>query len=144
VEVASVELQACFVRIILVCSKFQLFYFLVSCIGLNYYIPFTGWPRDIDFSHTVDECAPLFFISFFGIECHFFWREFGQFFPIKRLFYFWRAIPQNSMVAQPAPINTNPFGTLHALPQMSIGRVGNTPSVQYGISSMPVNDVSWF
>ncbi|WJX55187.1 hypothetical protein P8452_40987 [Trifolium repens] len=51
-----------------------------------------------------------------------------------------QAIPQNSMVAQPAPINTNPFGTLHALPQMSIGRVGNTPSVQYGISSMPVQD----
>ncbi|KAK2426324.1 Nucleoporin autopeptidase [Trifolium repens] len=44
------------------------------------------------------------------------------------------------MVAQPAPINTNPFGTLPALPQMSIGRVGNTPSVQYGISSMPVQD----
>ncbi|WJX19127.1 hypothetical protein P8452_08853 [Trifolium repens] len=51
-----------------------------------------------------------------------------------------QAIPQNSMVSQPAPINTNPFGTLPALPQMSIGRVGNTPSVQYGISSMPVQD----
>ncbi|KAK2456227.1 Nucleoporin autopeptidase [Trifolium repens] len=51
-----------------------------------------------------------------------------------------QANPQNSMVAQPAPINTNPFGTLPALPQMSIGRVGNTPSVQYGISSMPVQD----
>ncbi|PNX77331.1 nucleoporin autopeptidase, partial [Trifolium pratense] len=48
--------------------------------------------------------------------------------------------PQNSIVAQPAPINTNPFGTLPALPQMSIGRVGSTPSVQYGISSMPVQD----
>ncbi|CAJ2628359.1 unnamed protein product [Trifolium pratense] len=48
--------------------------------------------------------------------------------------------PQNSVVAQPAPINTNPFGTLPALPQMSIGRVGSTPSVQYGISSMPVQD----
>jgi hypothetical protein len=77
-----------------------------------------------------------------------FFNKFGQFFPIKRLFllpqcfFFDRANPQNSMVAQPAPINTNPFGTLPALPQMSIGRVGNTPSVQYGISSMPVNDVS--
>ncbi|KAI5428305.1 hypothetical protein KIW84_033336 [Lathyrus oleraceus] len=35
---------------------------------------------------------------------------------------------------------TNPFGTLPALPQMSIGRVGTTPSVQYGISSMPAQD----
>lgn len=50
-----------------------------------------------------------------------------------------QAIPQSSMVAQAAPI-TNPFGTLPALPQMSIGRVGTTPSVQYGISSMPAQD----
>ena len=41
------------------------------------------------------------------------------------------------MAVQAAP-NTNPFGTLPALPQMSIGRVGTTPSIQYGISSMPV------
>ncbi|XP_050908261.1 nuclear pore complex protein NUP98A-like [Lathyrus oleraceus] len=45
-------------------------------------------------------------------------------------------VPQNYVVAQAAPI-TNPFGTLPALPQMSIGRVGTTPSVQYGISSIP-------
>ncbi|XP_072974682.1 nuclear pore complex protein NUP98A isoform X2 [Typha angustifolia] len=44
---------------------------------------------------------------------------------------------QSNMVMQPAPI-TNPFGTLPAMPQMSIGRVGSAPSVQYGISSMPV------
>ncbi|KAI5428302.1 hypothetical protein KIW84_033333 [Lathyrus oleraceus] len=50
-----------------------------------------------------------------------------------------QAVPQNSVVAQAAPI-TNPFGTLPALPQMSIGRVGTTPSVQYGISSMPAQD----
>ncbi|XP_004495518.1 nuclear pore complex protein NUP98A isoform X3 [Cicer arietinum] len=50
-----------------------------------------------------------------------------------------QATPQNSMVPQAAPI-TNPFGTLPALPQMSIGRVGTTPSVQYGISSMPAQD----
>ncbi|KAI5410610.1 hypothetical protein KIW84_055940 [Lathyrus oleraceus] len=47
-----------------------------------------------------------------------------------------QAAPQNYVVAQAAPI-TNPFGTLPALPQMSIGRVGTTPSVQYGISSIP-------
>ncbi|KAF3330428.1 nuclear pore complex protein NUP98A isoform X2 [Carex littledalei] len=35
---------------------------------------------------------------------------------------------------------TNPFGALPAMPTMSIGRVGSTPSVQYGISSMPVAD----
>jgi len=46
------------------------------------------------------------------------------------------------MVMQPAPI-TNPFGTLPAMPQMSIGRVGSTPSVQYGISSMPVSHTSF-
>ncbi|CAK8572221.1 unnamed protein product [Lathyrus sativus] len=50
-----------------------------------------------------------------------------------------QAVPQNSVVAQAAAI-TNPFGTLPALPQMSIGRVGTTPSVQYGISSMPAQD----
>ncbi|KAE8681365.1 Nuclear pore complex protein NUP98B [Hibiscus syriacus] len=32
----------------------------------------------------------------------------------------------------------NPYGTLPAMPQMSIGRAGSAPSVQYGISSMPV------
>ena len=50
-----------------------------------------------------------------------------------------QATPQNTMVAPVAPI-TNPFGTLPTLPQMSIGRVGTTPSVQYGISSMPAQD----
>ncbi|XP_015967011.1 nuclear pore complex protein NUP98A isoform X2 [Arachis duranensis] len=44
----------------------------------------------------------------------------------------------SSVVSQPAPI-TNPFGTLPALPQMSIGR-GGTTSIQYGISSMPAQD----
>ncbi|KAI5417226.1 hypothetical protein KIW84_042014 [Lathyrus oleraceus] len=47
-----------------------------------------------------------------------------------------QVVPQNYVVAQAALI-TNPFGTLPALPQMSIGRVGTTPSVQYGISSIP-------
>ncbi|KAJ1409285.1 hypothetical protein SESBI_22795 [Sesbania bispinosa] len=46
---------------------------------------------------------------------------------------------QSSVVAQVAPV-TNPFGTLPALPQMSIGRVGTAPSIQYGISSMPAVD----
>ncbi|KAK9121588.1 hypothetical protein Syun_019205 [Stephania yunnanensis] len=43
------------------------------------------------------------------------------------------------MVMQ-APTVMNPFGTLPAMPQMSIGRAGSTPSVQYGISSMPVTE----
>ncbi|KAJ6816761.1 nuclear pore complex protein NUP98A isoform X1 [Iris pallida] len=47
--------------------------------------------------------------------------------------------PQPNVVMQPAPV-TNPFGTLPAMPQMSIGRVGSAPSVQYGISSMPVSE----
>ncbi|KAH1103503.1 hypothetical protein AAZX31_13G246800 [Glycine max] len=47
--------------------------------------------------------------------------------------------PQSSVAVQAVP-NTNPFGTLPALPQMSIGRVGTTPSIQYGISSMPALD----
>ncbi|MCO5578218.1 hypothetical protein L7F22_032056 [Adiantum nelumboides] len=40
----------------------------------------------------------------------------------------------------PVPV-TNPFGNLPALPQMSIGRsAGMGPSVQYGISSLPVSE----
>ena len=35
----------------------------------------------------------------------------------------------------------NPFGTLPAMPQVSIGRGGTAPSVQYGISSMPVSSI---
>ncbi|KAL3499136.1 hypothetical protein ACH5RR_038229 [Cinchona calisaya] len=45
---------------------------------------------------------------------------------------------QSSMVAQAAL--TNPFGTLPAIPQVSIGRTGTSPSIQYGISSLPVID----
>ncbi|GLU17638.1 hypothetical protein SLE2022_339980 [Rubroshorea leprosula] len=46
---------------------------------------------------------------------------------------------QSAAVVQPVTI-TNPFGTLPAMPQISIGRAGTAPSVQYGISSMPVID----
>ncbi|CAH9106522.1 unnamed protein product [Cuscuta europaea] len=46
---------------------------------------------------------------------------------------------QSSLVLQPVPVS-NPFGTLPAMPQMSIGRTGNSPSVQYGISNLPVVD----
>ncbi|EXC28321.1 Nuclear pore complex protein [Morus notabilis] len=46
---------------------------------------------------------------------------------------------QSPAVVQPVPAS-NPFGTLPAMPQMSIGRGGTAPSVQYGISSMPVLD----
>ncbi|XP_019093966.1 PREDICTED: nuclear pore complex protein NUP98B-like isoform X2 [Camelina sativa] len=45
----------------------------------------------------------------------------------------------NSAIMQPTPV-TNPFGTLPALPQVSIGHGRNSPSIQYGISSMPVVD----
>ncbi|KAG5255344.1 nuclear pore complex protein [Salix suchowensis] len=45
--------------------------------------------------------------------------------------------PQNAIAVQPVPA-TNPFGTLPAMPQVSFGRAGTTPSVQYGISTMPV------
>ncbi|KAG2622533.1 hypothetical protein PVAP13_3KG000032 [Panicum virgatum] len=44
---------------------------------------------------------------------------------------------QSNMVMQPAPVS-NPFGTLPAMPQMSIGNGGSSPLVQYGISSLPV------
>uniref|UniRef100_A0A7N0U2J8 Nucleoporin autopeptidase n=1 Tax=Kalanchoe fedtschenkoi TaxID=63787 RepID=A0A7N0U2J8_KALFE len=46
---------------------------------------------------------------------------------------------QSVVVPQPAQI-ANPFGTLPAMPQISIGRTGASPSIQYGISSMPVVD----
>ncbi|XP_031391061.1 nuclear pore complex protein NUP98A isoform X2 [Punica granatum] len=46
----------------------------------------------------------------------------------------------SSAVVQTAPPSTNPFGTLPAMPQMSIGRAGTGSSIQYGISSMPVVD----
>ncbi|XP_074311217.1 nuclear pore complex protein NUP98A-like isoform X2 [Silene latifolia] len=46
---------------------------------------------------------------------------------------------QNSTPQQPIAI-TNPFGTLPAMPHMSIGNTGTSPSIQYGISSMPVVD----
>ncbi|CAH2038386.1 unnamed protein product [Thlaspi arvense] len=49
------------------------------------------------------------------------------------------AAPQNSVVLQPVAV-TNPFGTLPAMPQISINQSGNSPSIQYGISSMPVVD----
>ncbi|KAH7293405.1 hypothetical protein KP509_28G024900 [Ceratopteris richardii] len=50
--------------------------------------------------------------------------------------------PSNSFIQQSVPVPvTNPFGNLPALPQMSIGRsAGTGPSVQYGISSLPVSE----
>ncbi|XVE64553.1 hypothetical protein DITRI_Ditri07aG0109600 [Diplodiscus trichospermus] len=46
---------------------------------------------------------------------------------------------QSAAAGQPVTI-TNPYGTLPAMPQMSIGQAGTAASVQYGISSMPVVD----
>lgn len=53
-------------------------------------------------------------------------------------FCFDRPASGNSAVMQPTLV-TNPFGTLPALPQISISQGGNSPSIQYGISSMPVS-----
>lgn len=50
----------------------------------------------------------------------------------------YRPAIQSSVVAQPSVV-TNPFGTLPAMPQMSIGRTGTSSSIQYGISSLPVS-----
>lgn len=60
---------------------------------------------------------------------------------VVNMFSVCRSNIQSSAAVQPAPV-TNPFGTLPAMPQMSIGRAGTAPSVQYGISSMPVNHLS--
>ncbi|KAL7237773.1 hypothetical protein ACSBR2_003969 [Camellia fascicularis] len=46
---------------------------------------------------------------------------------------------QSSVALQPAP-NVSPFGALPAMPPLSIGHPGSLPSIQYGISSMPVLD----
>ncbi|EMS62333.1 Nuclear pore complex protein Nup98-Nup96 [Triticum urartu] len=48
-----------------------------------------------------------------------------------------RTTSQSNMVMQPTLVS-NPFGTLPAMPQMSIGNGGSAPSIQYGISSLPV------
>ncbi|KAF3794417.1 Nuclear pore complex protein, partial [Nymphaea thermarum] len=45
---------------------------------------------------------------------------------------------QNAAITQPSP--ADPFGTLPAMPQISIARQGTAPSVQYGISNIPVVD----
>ncbi|KAJ0235870.1 Nuclear pore complex protein NUP98A [Hirschfeldia incana] len=47
--------------------------------------------------------------------------------------------PPSSVVLQPVAV-TNPFGTLPAMPQISINQSGNSSSIQYGISSLPVVD----
>ncbi|KAK1390860.1 Peptidase S59 domain-containing protein [Heracleum sosnowskyi] len=49
------------------------------------------------------------------------------------------SVAQNTAVVQQAPV-LNPFGTLPAMPLMSVGRAGTSPSIQYGISSLPVVD----
>ncbi|CAA6663681.1 unnamed protein product [Spirodela intermedia] len=49
------------------------------------------------------------------------------------------AVLQPGVAMQPSPL-ASPFGMLPSVPQMSIGRGGSAPSVQYGISSMPVSE----
>ncbi|CAL5329947.1 unnamed protein product [Camellia sinensis] len=51
---------------------------------------------------------------------------------------FWSST-QSTVVGQPAPV-VSPFGALPAMPQLSIAHPGSTPSIRYGISSMPVFD----
>ncbi|KAI3950350.1 hypothetical protein MKW92_042852 [Papaver armeniacum] len=44
----------------------------------------------------------------------------------------------NTVATQPSGVTMNPFGTLPAMPQLSIGHTRAAPSIQYGISKMPV------
>ncbi|CAL5415947.1 unnamed protein product [Camellia sinensis] len=46
---------------------------------------------------------------------------------------------QSTVVGQLASV-VSPFGALPAMPQLSIAHPGSTPSIRYGISSMPVFD----
>ncbi|KAL0287366.1 UNVERIFIED_CONTAM: Nuclear pore complex protein A [Sesamum angustifolium] len=62
--------------------------------------------------------------------------------PNLHKFHYWRldvymSGTQSSMVAHKQS-HYKSFGTLPAMPQMSIGRTGTSPSIQYGISSLPV------
>ncbi|KAJ0980511.1 hypothetical protein J5N97_008766 [Dioscorea zingiberensis] len=50
------------------------------------------------------------------------------------------SVIQPYMVMQPTPV-ADPFGTLPTMPQISIGHAGSSPSIQYGISSMPVAEM---
>ncbi|XP_039045283.1 nuclear pore complex protein NUP98A-like isoform X3 [Hibiscus syriacus] len=51
------------------------------------------------------------------------------------------SMTQSAAVVQPVTMTiSNPYGTLPAMPQISISWSGSAPSVQYGISSMPVMD----
>ncbi|XP_023534368.1 nuclear pore complex protein NUP98A-like isoform X1 [Cucurbita pepo subsp. pepo] len=79
------------------------------------------------FFSNLGQTQPIGSSSFAGTSSIFGQSNFGQ-----------SPITQNPIV-QPAPA-TNPFGTLPAMPQMSISRPGAAPSIQYGISSMPVVD----
>ncbi|KAI3837185.1 hypothetical protein MKW92_028699 [Papaver armeniacum] len=44
----------------------------------------------------------------------------------------------NTVATQPSVVAMNPFGTLPAMPQISIGHTRAAPSIQYGIFKMPV------
>ena len=57
---------------------------------------------------------------------------------LQFVFFFYRPAPPSSVVLQPVAV-TNPFGTLPAMPQISINQSGNSASIQYGISSLPVS-----
>ena len=90
-QVASLELKlkAYLVRIMLDFSKLQLFYFLVSCISLNYCIPFLGLPRDRDFSRTVFGFNYLFWniMSFLCVDN---FVQLNVFFLVTWMFFVWQ------------------------------------------------------
>lgn len=52
-----------------------------------------------------------------------------------------RSANLSSTALQVASLSTNPFGTLPAMPQISFGQAGTGPSIQYGISSIPVSQM---
>ncbi|XP_023512469.1 nuclear pore complex protein NUP98A-like [Cucurbita pepo subsp. pepo] len=79
------------------------------------------------FFSNLGQAQPIGSSGFAGTSSMFGQNNFGQS-PITQ-----------SPAVQPAPA-TNPFGTLPAMPHMSISRPGAAPSIQYGISSMPVVD----
>ncbi|XP_058071441.1 nuclear pore complex protein NUP98B-like [Magnolia sinica] len=78
--------------------------------------------------HNMISCHPFFFVYALMVGAG------------LQLFLFYdSAASQNNVIAQLVPVE-NSFGTLPAMSQMSIGRAGSAPSVQYGISSMLVGN----
>ena len=75
-------------------------------------------------------------LSVFALSCFVLFCSTGA--SVFFFFFFDRPAPPSSVVLQPVAV-TNPFGTLPAMPQISINQSGNSASIQYGISSLPVS-----